>query len=103
MTVNLFNKNSDWKVFLGEMLSEEENKKFTRLLRQNADVFAWKHFDVKGVHSSIAYHHLNMKGEWRSTRQKLWKFHEEWHKIITEEVERLLEANLSGKCSTRNG
>ena len=60
-TINLFDDNFDQKVFLGEMLSEKEKKKFIKLLRQNMDVFAWKHYDVKGIHPSVACHHLNVK------------------------------------------
>lgn len=60
-TINHFDDNFYRKVFLVEMLSKKEKKKFIKLLRQNMDFFAWKHSDVKGIHPSVACHHLNVK------------------------------------------
>ena len=73
-------------VFRGDVIRRGK-KGLIRLLRQNADVFAWKHSNVKVIHPLVACHHLNVKKEWCPVRQKLRKFHEELHKIIVEEVD----------------
>ena len=61
VAVDLFDDDSNQRVFMGEMLSYKEKKRFTQLLGENANVFAWKHVDLKGIHLFVACYHLNVK------------------------------------------
>ncbi|RVW61352.1 hypothetical protein CK203_032065 [Vitis vinifera] len=45
------------------------------ILRQNHDIFAWAHSDMKGIHPSIASHRLNVFSTARPVRQKIRRFH----------------------------
>ncbi|RVW86049.1 Transposon Ty3-I Gag-Pol polyprotein [Vitis vinifera] len=44
------------------------------ILRQNHDIFAWAHSDMKGIHPSIASHRLNVFSTARPVRQKIRRF-----------------------------
>ena len=63
-------------------------------LRQNHDVFAWAHSDMKGIHPSITSHRLNVLPTARPIRQKVRRFHPDRQKIIRNEIDKLLEAGF---------
>ncbi|RVX15169.1 hypothetical protein CK203_007916 [Vitis vinifera] len=63
-------------------------------LRQNYDVFAWAHFDMKGIHPSITSHRLNVLPTARPIRQRVRHFHPNRQAIIRNEVDKLLEAGF---------
>ncbi|RVW61605.1 Transposon Ty3-I Gag-Pol polyprotein [Vitis vinifera] len=50
------------------------------ILRQNHDIFAWAHSDMKGIHPSIASHRLNVFSTARPVRQRIRRFHPERQK-----------------------
>ena len=45
---------------LGENLSCELKKKFTRFLMANLDIFAWTHEDMVRIHPDVMCHRLNI-------------------------------------------
>ncbi|RVW48945.1 Transposon Ty3-I Gag-Pol polyprotein [Vitis vinifera] len=63
-------------------------------LRQNHDVFAWAHSDMKGIDPSITSHRLNVLPTARPIRQRVRRFHPDRQKIIRNEVDKLLEAGF---------
>ena len=63
-------------------------------LRQNYDIFAWTHFDMKGVDPSIISHKLNVLPTARPIRQRVRRFHPDRQEIILNEVDKLLEAGF---------
>ncbi|RVX16973.1 Transposon Ty3-I Gag-Pol polyprotein [Vitis vinifera] len=66
-------------------------------LRQNHDIFAWAHSDMKGIHPSITSHRLNVLPTARPIRQKVRRFHPDRQTIIRNEVDKLLEAGFIRK------
>ncbi|RVX18520.1 hypothetical protein CK203_006775 [Vitis vinifera] len=46
----------------------EETQSMQNILRQNHDIFAWAHSDMKGIHPSIASHRLNVFSTARPVR-----------------------------------
>ena len=46
-------------------LSAPEKTKITNFLRENQDVFAWKHEDMPGIDRGVIQHHLNVNPECR--------------------------------------
>ncbi|RVW34458.1 hypothetical protein CK203_081373 [Vitis vinifera] len=63
-------------------------------LRQNYDIFAWTHSDMKGIDPSITSHKLNILQTARPIRQKVRRFHPDRQKIIRIEIDNLLEAGF---------
>ncbi|KAL6333986.1 hypothetical protein AAG906_000037 [Vitis piasezkii] len=63
-------------------------------LRQNHDIFAWAHSDMKGIHPSITSHRLNVLPTARPIRQRVRRFHPDRQKIIRDEIDKLLEAGF---------
>ncbi|RVW84285.1 hypothetical protein CK203_036594 [Vitis vinifera] len=64
------------------------------ILRQNHDIFAWAHSDMKGIHPSIASHRLNVFSTARPVRQKIRRFHPDRQKVIRNEIDKLLESGF---------
>ncbi|RVW16771.1 Transposon Ty3-I Gag-Pol polyprotein [Vitis vinifera] len=63
-------------------------------LRQNHDIFAWAHSDMKGIHPFITSHRLNVLPTTRPIRQRVRRFHPDRQKIIRNEIDKLLEAGF---------
>ena len=51
---------------------------------------SWTHFDMPGIHSSIASHRLNVIPSSRPVRQKVRHFHPNRQRIIQSEMDKLL-------------
>ncbi|RVW56310.1 hypothetical protein CK203_114152 [Vitis vinifera] len=56
---------------ISSLMTQEETQSMQNILRQNHDIFAWAHSDMKGIHPSIASHRLNVFSTARPVRQKL--------------------------------
>ena len=84
-------------------LPASEKEKMISFLRVNQDVFAWKHDDMPGIDRKIIHHHLNVNLECKLVQQKQRIFAPERNKDVTEEEEKLLEADSSGKSSIQIG
>ncbi|XP_059625366.1 uncharacterized protein LOC132268551 [Cornus florida] len=79
---------------VGERLVEEEKQELVDFLSQNADVFAWSHLDMPGIDPSVSCHSLNVNPNAKPVKQKQRRFAPERNRIITEEVDRLLDAGF---------
>nr|GEW66306.1 reverse transcriptase domain-containing protein [Tanacetum cinerariifolium] len=81
-------------VAIGSTLTEEGRKKLCRLLRRHLDVFAWKPADMTGVPRYIAEHRLNVREGCLPVRKKKRGQAPERNKAISEEVKKLVEADI---------
>ena len=79
---------------ISSLLTPEETRSMQNSLRQNHDIFAWAHSDMKGIHPSITSHKLNVLPTVRPIRQKVRRFHPDRQTIIQNEVDKLLEAGF---------
>lgn len=50
---------------IGPAFSATEKTKITTLLRENQDVFAWKHKDMPGIDREIIQHCLNVNPKYK--------------------------------------
>ncbi|KAL6315408.1 hypothetical protein AAG906_000521 [Vitis piasezkii] len=83
-------------------MTQEETQSMQNILRNNHDIFAWTHSDMKGIHPSIASHKLNVFSTARPVRQKIRRFHPDRQKIIRNEMDKLLEAGFIEKYLIRH-
>ncbi|RVW40899.1 hypothetical protein CK203_076902 [Vitis vinifera] len=60
---------------ISSLLTPEETRNIQNALRQNHDVFAWAHSDMKGIDPSITSHKLNVLPTARPIRQRVRRFH----------------------------
>nr|GEV02671.1 reverse transcriptase domain-containing protein [Tanacetum cinerariifolium] len=81
-------------VAIGSTLTGEERKKLCDLLRRHLDVFAWKPTDMTGVPRHIAKHWLTFREGCLPIRQKKRGQAPERNKTISEEVKKLVEADI---------
>nr|GEW69166.1 hypothetical protein [Tanacetum cinerariifolium] len=81
-------------ITIGSTLTEEGQKKLCGLLRRHLDVFAWKPVDMTGVPRHIAKHRLNVREGCLPVRQKKKGQAPERNKVIGEEVEKLVDADI---------
>ena len=75
-------------------LTPEETQNMQNALRQNHDVFAWAHSDMKGIDPSITSHRLNVLPTARPIRQRVRRFYSDKQKIIRNEIDKLLEVGF---------
>ena len=55
---------------IGSALLASEKTKITDFLRENQDVFAWKHEDMPGIDRRVIQQHLNVNPECRPVQQR---------------------------------
>ncbi|RVW72332.1 hypothetical protein CK203_055453 [Vitis vinifera] len=67
---------------INSLLTPEETRNIQDALRQNHDVFAWVHSNMKGIHPSIVSHKLNVLPTARPVRQRIRRFHPDRQKVI---------------------
>ena len=79
---------------IGSALSAAEKTKITTLLRENQDVFTWKHKEMSGIDGEIIQHHLNVNPECKPVQQRRRIFALEHNKEVIEKVEKLLETGF---------
>ena len=79
---------------ISSLLTPEETRNMQNALRQNHDIFAWAHSDMKGIHPSITSHRLNVLPTTRPIWQRVRRFHPDIQKIIWNEIDKLLEAGF---------
>ena len=99
---------SSWKLALARMtwkkmlvralLTKEEKEKISERLKRNKDVFAWSHRDILGVNPEEPKHYLKIDPYYPPVRQKQRRFNPERNKVISDEVDRLLEIDAIEPC-----
>ena len=63
-------------------------------LRANAEMFAWSPSDMPGIPREVTEHSLEIRAVSKPVKQRLRRFDEEKHKIICEEIHKLLMAEI---------
>jgi ribonuclease HI len=81
-------------VKLSSSLTREERDKYTELLKEFADVFAWTYEDLKTYDTSIIEHKIPLKEEARPFRQKLRQINPMLLPVMEKEVKKLLDAQI---------
>ena len=83
--------NPEHLAYAGSKLVEDLKSLLTHFLKQNKDVFAWKHADMGGIDPAIITHRLNISPSFKPVKQKRMSFASERQKVINEEVSKLLQ------------
>jgi hypothetical protein len=63
-------------------------------LRANIDIFAWSPSDIPSIPREVAEHALEIRAGSKPVKQRLHRFDEEKHKVIGEEIHKLLKAGF---------
>ena len=91
--VSLDECNPEKKLLVSTLLTKEENDQLMVFLCKNKDIFAWSHRDIPGIDPSMAEHQLNIDKRYLPVWQKKRRFALERNKIISDEIDRLLETD----------
>ncbi|GFY93718.1 hypothetical protein Acr_09g0001640 [Actinidia rufa] len=84
----------DRHIMIGTELTDELRFALVNFLKKNYDVFAWSQGDVPSIDPEIAMHKLFTNPESSPVRQKRRKFAPERLKVIEDEVDKLIRANV---------
>ena len=79
-------------------LSKKEKEELVAFLNENNDALAWSHKDIPRIDPSMAEHKLNIDPKYPPVRQKKRRFAPERNKIVSDEVDRLLETDTIKPC-----
>ena len=85
--------NPEHLAYIGSKLAEDLRSLLTHFLKQNKDVFTWKHEDMGGIDPAIITHRLNVSPSFNPIKQKKRSFAPERQKVINEEVDKLFQAS----------
>ena len=77
---------------------KEERKRVIECLKRNGNVFTWSHRDISGVNPKEVEHCLNIDPSHLLVRQEQRRFSLEQNKVISDEVDRLLEIDTIEPC-----
>ena len=87
--------NSDGKALtISADLDPKKEAVLIDFLHANVDMFAWSPSDMPGIPREVAEHSLEIRAGSKLVKQRLRRFDEEKHKIIGEEVHKLLIAGF---------
>uniref|UniRef100_A0A803QSU0 Reverse transcriptase domain-containing protein n=1 Tax=Cannabis sativa TaxID=3483 RepID=A0A803QSU0_CANSA len=75
---------------IGSKLTFQQREKLRTFLRQNLEVFAWKHSDMVGISPQVMCHRLNIDPEVRGVQQKRHNMDHARYQALKEEVDCLL-------------
>jgi hypothetical protein len=81
-------------VRLSSNLTRGQRAKYTKLLREFADVFAWTYEDLKTYDTSVIEHKIPLKEEAKPFRKKLRQINPMLLPIMEREVKKLLDAQI---------
>ncbi|CAA0819813.1 Unknown protein, partial [Striga hermonthica] len=76
---------------IGSHLQEPLRSELISFLKQNSDVFSWKHENMKGIDPGVASHKLNLDRTIRPVVQKRRKLGPDRQKALEEEVKKLID------------
>lgn len=76
---------------VGKDLTPLEKEKLKSFLRNNLDVFAWKHEDMVGIEPKISCHHLKIDPKATPNRQKRRALNPERYEALKDEVKKLID------------
>ena len=75
-------------VKISKLLSEENRKKYTSLLKMFVDIFAWSYEDLKTYNTSIIQHKIPLKPDTKPFQQKLRRINPVLLLVIEKEVKK---------------
>lgn len=81
-------------VNLASHLNEKQKAEYDELLKEFADVFAWKYGDLKTYDTEIIQHKIPLKEDTKPFRQKLRCFNPTLLPIMEKEIKKLLDAKI---------
>ena len=84
----------EWTTRMGTLSSQTVRQALTMFLLGNQDVFASSHEDMPWIDPTIIVHRLNVSPSSPPIRQKKRVFAQERDRAITEEVQKLLDADF---------
>jgi hypothetical protein len=94
ISLNLGTSESPKMVKLGAQCSNEEKGKFTEILREFQDVFAWSKEDLHGFDPTLIKHGIPIKEEIKPVRKKQRPINPVLEATIRKELEKLLKAGI---------
>ena len=92
--IELVQRDEGKKAFIRTQLNEQTRREIAECLQRNSDVFAWTPTDMPGINPEVICHKLNVSPGHKPIKQKKRNFSSERQKAITEEVNKLLEADF---------
>jgi hypothetical protein len=94
ISLNLGTLESPKIVKLGAQCSDEEKEKFTELLREFQDFFAWSYEDLCGFDPALIKHAISIKEGVKSVRKKQRPINLALEATIRKELEKLLKVGI---------
>jgi hypothetical protein len=91
---NIGTKKDPKFVKLSSSLSREQRAKYTELLKEFSDVFAWTYEDLRTYDTSVIEHKIPLKEEAKPFRQKLRQINPMLLPIMEKEVKNLFDAKI---------
>ena len=79
---------------LGKNLSNKLREAISTFLKENLDVFVWKHSDMEGIDPAVMCHYLNLDSDKKPVRQKWHAMDVEWYQALKDEVYKLLACDF---------
>ncbi|XP_070048940.1 uncharacterized protein [Nicotiana tomentosiformis] len=95
--VNLGTDEEPWPTYLSALLSTDEEKTYTELLKEFKDVFAWSYKEMPGLDPKAVVHHLAVKNGARPVKQAQRRYRPDLVPLIESEVNKLIEAGFIRK------
>jgi hypothetical protein len=75
-------------------MSKEQRFEYVKILREFADIFAWKYEDLRTYDTNIMEHKIHLKEEAKPFRKKLRQINPMLLPIMEREVKKLLDAQI---------
>ena len=79
---------------LGKNMSDKLKEAISTFLKENLDVFSWKHSDMEGIDSTGMCHRLNLDSDKNPIREKWCAIDAEQYQALKGEVDKLLACNF---------
>ena len=79
---------------LGKNMSDEPREAISTFLKQNLDVFAWKHSDMEGIDPKIICHRLNLDSDRNPVKQKRHVMDAEQYQALKDVIDKLLACDF---------
>ncbi|XP_057770724.1 uncharacterized protein LOC130990511 [Salvia miltiorrhiza] len=90
--IELFPGKEGFQTKIGSSMSDQVREELISCLRRNADVFAFRTADLKGIDRGLREHCLNVDPRVKPVKQRMRNFGAEKDAAIREQVQGLLEA-----------
>ena len=84
----------DKHTYVSSLTSEEEREQLQQVFLGNIDIFALTHSDMTDISPTHGSHKLNVIPSARPIKQRVRRFHPNYHQIIQAEVDNLLDAGF---------